>query len=145
MELDDALGPGEEGGGWLRLGVPRFWEDVIMVGDVLEGGEGSRVIASAAVSEVLTVGHVNERLAARVRRDFPEPGSAPEILRLLAEASDTERVQAAIVFTASGNIERLRAELALAKIDWRDVLVNGGLANDGWPAILDQELGPDAG
>jgi hypothetical protein len=85
---------------------------------------------------------VSERLAARVRRDFPEPGSAPEILRLLAEASDSERVQAAIVFTASGNVEWLRAELDLARIDWRDVLMNGGLAHEDWPAILDRELGP---
>lgn len=87
---------------------------------------------------------MTERLSARVRRDFPEPGSAPEILRLLAEVSDSERVQAAIVFTASGNMEWLRAELARARTDWRDVLVNGGLANEGWPAILDKELGPDA-
>lgn len=144
MDLDGALGPGEESDGWLRLGVPRFWEDAVAIGDVLEGGEGSRVIGKATVLEVLTEGHVTERLSARVRRDFPEPGSAPEILRLLAEVSDSERVQAAIVFTASGNMEWLRAELARARTDWRDVLVNGGLANEGWPAILDKELGPDA-
>jgi hypothetical protein len=85
---------------------------------------------------------VTERLAARVRQDFPEPGSAPEIVGLLAEASDSERVQAAIVFTASGNMGRLRAELDLARIDWRDVLMNGGLAHKDWPAILNRELAP---
>jgi hypothetical protein len=30
----------------------------------------------------------------------------------------------------------------LARIDWRDVLVNGGLANENWNAVLRAELGP---
>jgi hypothetical protein len=85
---------------------------------------------------------VTERLAARVQRDFPEPGSAHEVVRLLAAGSDSERVQAAIVFSSFGKMEWLRDALALAKLDWRDVLVNGGLANESWPAILDAELGP---
>jgi hypothetical protein len=44
------------------------------------------------------------------------------------------------VVTASGNMKWLRAELDLARLDWRDVLVN--LAHEGWPAILNKELGP---
>jgi hypothetical protein len=39
-------------------------------------------------------------------------------------------------------MEWLRDALALASPDWRDVLVNGGLASEGWPAILDAELSP---
>lgn len=85
---------------------------------------------------------VTQRLVARVQRDFPEPGSADEVVRLLAEVSDSERVQAAIVLSSFGNTQWLRDALALARLDWRDVLVNGGLANEGWPAILDAELGP---
>jgi hypothetical protein len=87
-------------------------------------------------------GGVSHRLAAKVQWDFPEPGSAHEVVRLLAEASDSERVQAAIVFSSFGNMEWLRDARALASPDWRDVLVNGGLASEGWPAILDAELGP---
>jgi len=29
----------------------------------------------------------------------------------------------------------------LALIDWHDVLVNGGLANESWNAVLQAELG----
>ena len=89
------------------------------------------------------------RLARRVLRDFPEPGSAPEVLRLLADlaagSSDemlvSERVQAAVVLVAHGDIRRLRPAIDLAAKDWRDVLVAAGLADAGWPRRLDEELG----
>jgi hypothetical protein len=68
------------------------------------------------------------RLARRVRRDFPEPGSAPEVLRLLAglagrtgdEMPASERVHAAVVLMAGGDIGRLRQALDLAATDWSD-------------------------
>jgi hypothetical protein len=88
------------------------------------------------------------RLVRRIRRDFPEPGSAPEVIRLITElaqesfsaAVGTERVQAAIILFARGNISRLRQ--AFEK-DWRDLLMDTDLANDDWPARLDWELGPE--
>lgn len=96
------------------------------------------------------------RLERRIRRDFPEPGSAQEILRTLSElATDpeigeydksyyaSERVQTAIILMADGKIHRFRQAVALAWKDWRDALVAGGLAHDDWPARLDEELGPD--
>jgi hypothetical protein len=91
------------------------------------------------------------RLERRVRRDFPAPGSAQEVLRLLAElphetgdaAHGTERVQAAIVLVAKGDLARFRQALASSRRDWRDVLVAADLADDGWPARLAHELGPD--
>ncbi len=58
------------------------------------------------------------------------------------EASDTERVQAAIVLTAAGRLADLHDAIALAQIDWRDVLMNAGLANEDWPTRLDDHLGP---
>lgn len=95
------------------------------------------------------------RLHRRIRRDFPEPGSAEEIMRLLAEVprrtgsetprSETlrsERVQAAIILLAQGNVHRFRHAATSATEDWRDVLVAAGLAHDDWPAVLDRELGP---
>lgn len=86
----------------------------------------------------------------RIRRDFPEPGSANGVLRLIADGpwetdidpARTERVQAAIVILAAGDLSRLREALDLAKLDWRDVLVSAGLANGDWPTRLDRELGP---
>jgi hypothetical protein len=89
------------------------------------------------------------RLHRRVRRDFPESGSASEILRLLADlphqtgvdALGTERVQAAIVLLARGDLARFRQALVLSTLDWRDVLVSAGLADEDWPTRLDRELG----
>lgn len=63
-------------------------------------------------------------------------------MRLVSEASDSERVQAAIVVWARGDLSRLRSSLELARSDWRDVLVRGDLADADWPTKLDAELGP---
>jgi hypothetical protein len=86
---------------------------------------------------------VSARLQRRVAREFPQPCSAEEVVRLLAAVWDSERVQAAIVFAANGDLRELKREAELAAVDWRDVLVNGDLAHDDWPGILDSELGPD--
>jgi len=85
---------------------------------------------------------VTDRVRARIERDFAEAGSADEVVRLVGGAGDSERVQAAIVFAASGRLSQLRDAVALAQIDWRDLLVNVGLGNEDWPTQLDSELGP---
>jgi hypothetical protein len=87
------------------------------------------------------------RLARRVQGDFPEPGSAPEVLRLLADLAArggmlaSERVQTAVVLLADGDFRRLRQALERAATDWRDVLAAAGLADAGWRRHLDAELG----
>ena len=88
------------------------------------------------------VSEITSRLAARVRRDFPESGRADELIRRLGSATDSERVQASVVLWAAGDLERFNDSLALVQIDWRDALVRGGLADEDWPARLDEELGP---
>ncbi|MCO1575879.1 hypothetical protein M8C13_08925 [Crossiella sp. SN42] len=89
------------------------------------------------------------RLLRRIRRDFPAAGSAEEIHRQLAELrhdSDdmlgSERVQAAIVLLAAGDLARFRQAVTLSRTDWRDVLIAAGLANTDWATQLDQVLGP---
>jgi len=90
------------------------------------------------------------RLQRRIRRDFPEPGSAPEVMRLLDDLPrrtgksihGSERVQAAIILLARGGIQRLRDAITLSTEDWRDLLIAADLAHDDWPARLDRELGP---
>ena len=86
---------------------------------------------------------VSRRLRTRIDRDFPAPGSADEISRLVAEASDSERIQAAIVLWADGNVERVLDSVDLTHIDWRDVLVRGGLEHEDWRDRLDAELNRD--
>jgi hypothetical protein len=85
---------------------------------------------------------VSVRLRARIDRDFPDPGSADEVARLVAQASDSERIQAAIVLWAHGNLHRLLDSVDLTAVDWRDTLVRGGLEHEDWPRRLDAELGP---
>lgn len=85
---------------------------------------------------------LTKRLRGRIERDFPEPGSAAAVARLIAESSEAERVQAAIVLWARGDFTKLRDACRLAREDWRDVLVRGELADDDWREKLDRELGP---
>lgn len=87
---------------------------------------------------------VTPRLASRVRHDFPEPGSADALIGRLATVGEGERVQAAVVLWARGDLGRFDDSLALCEVDWRDVLVRGGLADDDWPERLDAELGSSA-
>jgi hypothetical protein len=93
------------------------------------------------------------RLQRRINHDFPESGSAQEILRILDELPDvagydreilaSERVHAAIIILANGTIKKFRNAIELATTDWRDLLVAAGLAHEDWPTQLDNTLGPE--
>jgi hypothetical protein len=79
-----------------------------------------------------------DRLAQRVVRDFPEPGSADGVLRLLAglprrvgydgEVLASERVHVAVVVLAGGGFGRLCPVLDLAVSNRQDLLVAAGAA-----------------
>jgi hypothetical protein len=87
---------------------------------------------------------VSERVAVRVRADFGAR-EAGEALRELAGTEtgnqDAERVHAAVVLAAGGSLGQLKRLVALSHVDWRDVLVAGGLGNGDWPEVLARELG----
>ncbi|MEV0803999.1 hypothetical protein AB0I34_40345 [Kribbella sp. NPDC050281] len=86
---------------------------------------------------------MSARLKRRVAVDFPAPGSAEEVARLLANGADSERVQTAIVLAAQGDIRKIQWGIKEASIDWRDVLISGGLADQDWAETLDRQLGPE--
>lgn len=90
---------------------------------------------------------VSERVAARVHRDFG--AAAGEALGVLALAEtgcqEVERIHAALVLMAEGSLDRLWQAVELSAVDWRDVLMNGGLAHGDWPAVLEREFGPVSG
>jgi hypothetical protein len=88
------------------------------------------------------MGTVSDRLRRRIERDFPEPGSARAVIDMVGAVNESERVQAAVVVWASGDLARLRDARDLAERDWRDVLMRAGLADEDWPSRLDAELGP---
>jgi len=92
---------------------------------------------------------LTQRLVARVRRDFQPAGVDAVVGRLegltlpFLEGDDegTERVRAAVVLLADGDLRRLDEAAALAEQDWRDVLVAAGLANEDWRERLAAALG----
>lgn len=87
------------------------------------------------------------RLVRRIRADFA-PGTAEEVVRRLRAlpgqwfgGQDAERIHAALVFQSGGSWSQFVEGLGLLEQDWRDVLVNGGMADQDWPMVLAQELG----
>ncbi|MGW6544518.1 hypothetical protein ACWGBH_16910 [Streptomyces massasporeus] len=93
---------------------------------------------------------ISERLRERIRRDFPDPDAAKGIegaLRKLAvELADSrqsaERLLTAAVVIADGDVDRFHSAVRLARTDWRDLLMAGGVGHADWPSVLDEELGP---
>jgi len=95
----------------------------------------------------IDVVELTPRLSRRIQRDFL-PRTAEQVVGYLtglsAEAfggQDAERVLAAIVLAAEGEWDRFTSLFSLLRLDWRDVLVAGGLADADWPARLEAELG----
>ena len=94
-----------------------------------------------------SVAQLTRRLRKRIEHDFP-PGAAMDVLRYLEGLSDSEyggqgreRVQAALVLASRGGWERFESMVQLLRMDWRDVLMAGGLGQDDWRAVLERELG----
>ena len=55
VELESTIGPGDDADAWLTVAVPQYWDGLVEVGDSLEGGEGSRIVATATVLAVVAV------------------------------------------------------------------------------------------
>lgn len=95
---------------------------------------------------------VSRRIAARIERDFPGGEIAAITARLEAATGEpsslatsdagSERVQAAILILAAGDIGRLFRECDEARKDWRDVLMAADLGFDDWPRRVEAFLGP---
>jgi hypothetical protein len=84
----------------------------------------------------------SDRLIRRIRRDFGR-GTDDEVIRRLTALDpddSSERIQAALVLGASGRWHGFEQQLRRLELDWRDVLIVGGLAGDDWPAMLTAAL-----
>jgi hypothetical protein len=53
---------------------------------------------------------------------------------------DPERLVAAIVLPCQGRWDWFEAQVELARLDWRDVLMNGGLGHADWRKELRRRL-----
>jgi hypothetical protein len=66
-----------------------------------------------------------------------------ELPLIHGEPEGRERVQAAMLAAAHGDVDRLLDAAVLAQEDWRDVLMAvPRFAHEGWGAHVDQLLGP---
>lgn len=91
---------------------------------------------------------VSARLERYVREQFDPEHVDDVLLQLLALADASgrplpERMQAAAVLAADGDYGAFTEAVALARLDWRDLLVAAGLADEDWPEELNRRLGPD--
>ncbi|MBB5872623.1 hypothetical protein F4553_006057 [Allocatelliglobosispora scoriae] len=84
----------------------------------------------------------------RIRTDFPHhTGAVLERLQTLGNLiarsrQDEERILGAVIILADGRLDRLEEALALAKLDWRDLLVAADMAEATWPGRLGEWLNP---
>jgi hypothetical protein len=79
-------------------------------------------------------------------RDRFEAGAAAQVVSALDASPlpflgadrdhDRARVHLAILKLADGDMGRFQQALALAQVDWRDVLVAAGLGDADWPLVL---------
>jgi hypothetical protein len=94
----------------------------------------------------------SERVKARVIRDFGAAHAdvllaqldALELPLIGEEKEGLERVQAAILLAARGDRDRFSYFVELAEVDWRDVLVAGGLADEDWADRMLTALGSES-
>jgi hypothetical protein len=90
---------------------------------------------------------VSGRLERYVRERFDPVLVEDVLVHLLglADSSGTpvvERIQAAAVVVADGDYALFTKALELARVDWRDLLIDAGLAHLDWREKLDDLLGP---
>lgn len=84
---------------------------------------------------------ISERLRRRLSLEYPSKETSELANEIVEGASSSERIQAAIVLWAKGDLTRLRDAASLARDDWRDVLVRANLADDDWPERIEAEFG----
>jgi hypothetical protein len=94
---------------------------------VSEGGVSPRVRSLVAAEYGPSAGEALERL---------------ESLRVPFLGVPNERIVAAVLALARGDVARLEDACARAARDWRDVLVWAGFANGDWRERVDAYLGP---
>ncbi|WP_062312417.1 hypothetical protein [Demequina rhizosphaerae] len=87
---------------------------------------------------------VGDRIAERAADDFGR--SAPRVVSALERlpvslSADPERIQAAVLIAARGDLTMLDDALDHAREDHRDLLDRAGLAGGDWRERLDAALG----
>jgi hypothetical protein len=85
------------------------------------------------------------RLRRRLEADYGEEaarlaGELEPLPESIDSGQDPERIQAAVLLAADGSVKEFAAMLALARLDWRDLLVNAGLENGSYASVMRRRL-----
>ena len=64
-------------------------------------------------------------IVARVARDFPAPADREQVLKELTglDVNERDRIARCVLFCAAGDLDRIRDMVALARLDYRDVIM----------------------
>ncbi|MEU7661613.1 hypothetical protein [Streptomyces lincolnensis] len=91
---------------------------------------------------------LSSRITRRVSRDYAEQDrqAVEEVLLGVVDgrgvgSDGAERIVAAVLLHAAGDVDQLLAMANLAQVDFRDVLMGSGLEHGDWAARLDAEFG----
>lgn len=89
---------------------------------------------------------VNQRLSRKIEQDFPAESAT--VISMLHDVENTfgretdERILAAVVIVAGGDIDRFFMALELMEQDWRDLLMEADLGWGDWKSRMDAFLDP---
>jgi hypothetical protein len=89
---------------------------------------------------------ISERMAILIGKNFEQSDAVAMLdgIRALDErdfdGQDPDRIVGSIVILAMGNVANLPAILRSAAVDWRDLLMGAGLADDDWTLRVEEIL-----
>ncbi|MFC9055140.1 hypothetical protein [Streptomyces anthocyanicus] len=89
---------------------------------------------------------ITSRIAAKLEGQYgAEASTAATLLeeaegRMFHEAAE-EKITAAVVILADGNVDKFLGAIELMETDWRDLLIAAELAHADWPSKLDDIFG----
>ncbi|MGW8975850.1 hypothetical protein [Streptomyces platensis] len=92
---------------------------------------------------------LSERIIRRIERDFQREESATvvqlleEVVKSVGRGSSIieERVAAAVLLYSEGDADQFAQAADYAQQDWRDLLIDVELADEGWEQRIDDEFG----
>ncbi|MGW9429415.1 hypothetical protein ACWHA1_15880 [Streptomyces decoyicus] len=92
---------------------------------------------------------LSARIIRRIERDFQREESATvaqlleEVVKSVGRGSSSieERVAAAVLLYSEGDADRFAQAADYAQQDWRDLLIDAELADEGWEQRIYDEFG----
>lgn len=118
------------------------WADgSVYIRDALGTDEKLQVRLADLLAALRTLRDLSSRVRSRIDADFSSCREEAYATIGQIHGHDNERLPAAAVIRARGDIAELKLAIAQSHLDWRDLLVSAGLENATWRADLDEAWG----